>query len=260
MLEAAGAIGMDLADGRHGMGLYAETLAIWGAAIRQDESAQSLLRAVETLSAATATAVERNRCLEEKLAASAGRVARLQARLADMRTEVREDALTGLVNRRGFDAILKRAVAAARGGGTPASLLMLDIDHFKRFNDTYGHPAGDLVLRLVGKVLTQNVKGRDVAARYGGEEFGVILIGAGRHEAETVAEQIRAAIAAQRMSVRRAGPDLGAISVSIGVASCRGGDTAAALVERADRALYRAKQLGRDRVCAEEHAELAWAS
>ena len=258
VLEATAAIGTDVSEGQRAIGVYAATLATWGATIRADESASSLLRAVETLSAATAAVMDRNRLLEDRLAASSGRIGRLQARLSDMRTEVRADALTGLCNRRGFDVALKRAVAAAKGGGPAASLLMLDIDHFKRFNDTYGHPAGDLVLRLVGKVLTQNVKGRDVAARYGGEEFAVILLGAGRAAAGIVAEQVRAAMVATRTTLRRPGPDLGAITVSIGVAECRAGDTPAALLERADRALYRAKQMGRDRVCVEEVVTLAW--
>ncbi len=257
LLEAAERLGLSVSEGREAAGDYARTLATTGATVRDGMTAPALLRAVETLSAATAAAMERNRLLEERLASTAGRVGHLRRRLADLRTEANADALTGLMNRRGFDAALRRAIGGARAG-TSFSLLLLDIDHFKRFNDTYGHAAGDLVLRLVGKLLDANVKGRDATARQGGEEFAVILTGTPLAGARTVAEQIRATMAAQRMTFRRAGPCLGAVTVSIGVAEYRAGEAAATLVERADAALYRAKQSGRDRVHADE-AEMAWA-
>lgn len=124
------------------------------------------------------------------------------------------------------------------------TLLMVDVDHFKRFNDEHGHRTGDQVLRLIGRLLTDNIKGRDMAARYGGEEFAVLLAGADLHAGASVAQQLCERLSAQRLIKRGTGDDLGRITISVGVAQHRAGDSGAALVERADQALYQAKRAG----------------
>ena len=137
---------------------------------------------------------------------------------------------------------------------------MTDVDHFKHFNDSYGHLTGDQVLRLVAMSVKQNVKGQDIAARYGGEEFAVVLPNTVLRSAITVAEHIRRAVMTKELMKRSTGENLGRITVSIGVAALRPGETPQALIERADGCLYAAKRAGRNRVISEADPEVAQAS
>jgi diguanylate cyclase len=128
---------------------------------------------------------------------------------------------------------------------------MLDIDHFKNFNDKFGHPLGDQVLRLVAATIGECVKGRDVVARYGGEEFSVILPKTGLNSACTVGDQIRQAVANKEVTKKSTAEKLGQITLSVGVAQFRSEETGAELIVRADEALYAAKQRGRNCVVAD---------
>ena len=134
---------------------------------------------------------------------------------------------------------------------------MTDIDHFKTFNDTWGHLTGDQVLRLVAMSLKQNVKGQDIAARYGGEEFAVILPNTVLRSALTVADHIRRAVMSKELMKRSTGQNLGRVTISLGVATARKGDTAQSLIARADACLYAAKRNGRNRVICETDPEFA---
>jgi diguanylate cyclase (GGDEF)-like protein len=157
------------------------------------------------------------------------------------------DALTGLYNRRWIDEALPRFVRRYSRGTPPLSLLMIDIDHFKRFNDTYGHPAGDSVIIHVAKTIHAHLRPTDLAARYGGEELIVILPDADEEGAVTAAERLRQAV----KSAPAVGPNgeaLPAVTISIGLARYRPGQDAAALVSAADEGLYESKRAGRDRV------------
>lgn len=170
--------------------------------------------------------------------------AALALRSAALRSEVERlastDALTGLANRRAFQEALARELAVAARRGEPCGLVILDVDHFKAVNDTFGHQGGDEVLRGVGRALTDAGRETDVAARYGGEEFAVVMPGCSASEAVEVAERLRAAIAGMGGPVP--------VTVSAGVAAFPAdGDDSTALVAAADAALYRAKRLGRDR-------------
>lgn len=159
------------------------------------------------------------------------------------------DELTGLYNRRWFSSKLKGEMDHARRMDLPLSMLIVDIDHFKRFNDTYGHAIGDLVLIELGVVIGQSIRTNDVACRYGGEEFTVVLPGRDLQEAVNVAERLRVAFAAKKISV----PGHGGVGATIsgGVAQMSDDDTGETLFERADRALYQAKFQGRDQVAAQ---------
>jgi diguanylate cyclase len=168
--------------------------------------------------------------------------------------------MTGLANRKFFDDSLERAIAEAAARGEALSLLMIDIDHFKAFNDNYGHLTGDQVLRLVASSLKQNVKGQDVAARYGGEEFSVILPNTVLRSALTLGDHIRRAVMSKELMKRSTGEHLGRITVSIGVATLHAGDTPQSLIERADGCLYAAKHNGRNRVICESDPEYSTAS
>jgi diguanylate cyclase len=192
-----------------------------------------------------------NKKLESRLTASRQEIEQLQQNLEVVRTESLTDPLTTLANRKFFDAELAKAIAEARQSGEPLALLMCDIDHFKAFNDKFGHVTGDQVLRLVAMSMKQNVKGQDIAARYGGEEFIVTLPKTALPQATTVADHIRRAVMTKDLMKRSSGERLGRVTISIGVALLRAADTAAALIERADECLYAAKRSGRNRVIAE---------
>ncbi len=249
---AAQTIVEHLAGSQADIRAYGATLDHWALHLGDEPTIGGLVSAMATLIAETARAAERNRQLEQDLSASVARIGRLRRSLSDVRQEATTDALTGICNRKAFDARLKRAVAQARGEpSVPLSLLLLDVDRFKTFNDSYGHQAGDLVLRLVARLLSDNIKGRDTVARYGGEEFAVMLAGADVVAAASVAQQICDALASKRLVLKGSKQQLGHVTVSIGVAQFRRGDGGASLVSRADGALYAAKDLGRNRVVTE---------
>ncbi|MPS78362.1 MAG: diguanylate cyclase [Achromobacter sp.] len=161
------------------------------------------------------------------------------------------DGLTGIANRRTFDEVLEREWAVARRDGTPISLLFLDADYFKRYNDRYGHQEGDELLKMLALALKKKARRpRDLAARYGGEEFVVLLPGTDKRQAVAIAETIRRAIA--ELAVPHEDNEGGVVTVSIGVATAvpTGTDTLSRLVEAADAAVYQAKKAGRNRVAA----------
>ena len=165
-----------------------------------------------------------------------------------LRQQSLKDALTGLYNRRHMEDALDHEISRAHRAGKSCSVVMLDVDHFKKFNDTYGHQAGDALLRGLGAFLRSHVRGEDVPCRYGGEEFILILPGATTEGAARRAEQIRAGVEADFRVPFDEGI-LPAVTISLGVASfpSRGG-TAEALVKAADAALYASKHAGRNRV------------
>ncbi len=143
---------------------------------------------------------------------------------------------------------MEKAIAEALETNEAMSLMLTDIDHFKTFNDNFGHLTGGQVLRLVAMSVKHNVKGEDTTARYGGEEFAVILPNTILRAAVTVAEHIRRAVMAKELMKRSTGEHLGRMTISIGVATLRKGDTGQSLIERADTCLYAAKRHGRNRV------------
>lgn len=156
------------------------------------------------------------------------------------------DGLTGLHNRRWLNQTLPRLTSRYQNDDTPFSLMMLDIDHFKRFNDDFGHLAGDRVLIVLGKSIKDGLRPIDLSARYGGEEFVVLLPNADLDGAEVAAERLRERV--RSTDVSQPGMELPSVRVSIGVATLRLNESADGLLKRADEALYRAKEKGRDRV------------
>ncbi len=157
------------------------------------------------------------------------------------------DALTGLFNRYWMDKMLSRQMDRARGGKEALSLLLVDVDHFKQFNDRHGHVAGDAALRSVAAAMRAVVRPTDLLARYGGEEFAVLLPGAQLPNARDVAERLRSSVHSTTIE-HFDGTPLSSVTVSIGVTQMLSESTLEAFVEKADRALYRAKNAGRDRV------------
>jgi diguanylate cyclase len=232
-------------------GEYGRTLSAVTGEMGGMQSPAAVTKMVERLVGATQAMEVRTRSLESELQRSSEQVNDLKTQLDTVRKESRLDPLTALANRKTFDQELQSAIADARADGSSVALMMCDIDHFKRFNDTWGHQTGDQVLRLVANCLSENVKGRDTAARYGGEEFVVILRQTPLDGAAKLANQIRSNVENKKLVKKSTGDILGTITISIGVAQLRDDDTPEALVQRADRALYGAKNTGRNRVVTE---------
>lgn len=229
---------------------YSESLADvsqkLGAADRE-----GLRMIIESLVVATKEMEKTNQALETRLKTSKHEIFQLQHNLEAVRHESLTDPLTTLANRKFFDLAIEKAMADGSKSGDPLSLLMTDIDHFKKFNDTFGHLTGDQVLRLVAQAVKQNVKGQDTAARYGGEEFAVVLPCTGLAQAMRLGDHIRRAVMGKELMKRSTGEHLGRVTISVGVATLRRDDTAHSLIGRADAALYAAKRNGRNRVICE---------
>lgn len=231
---------------------FDRTLATAGSALDSGKADVRLL--VEKLSQATKMIQARNARLEEQLEASMREVEAIRGRMETVRKESLTDALTGLANRRCFDETAERARETAESSGRPLSFIICDVDHFKKFNDTYGHAIGDQVLRLVGQCLKVNVKGKDTAARFGGEEFVVILPNTTLAQATALATEIRRTVESKRIVQKSTGRDMGTVTLSLGVASLRPGEKVADVLNRADACLYSAKRSGRNRVVSEADA------
>jgi diguanylate cyclase len=195
-----------------------------------------------------------NRDMQAHLKAAGSEIDTLRQRLGEAREQAETDGLTGIANRKRFDLTIREATHAAAAGGEALTLLMVDIDHSKRFNDTHGHQVGDQVLRLVARTLTDCVRQGDLPARYGGEEFAVLLPKTTLPVARPIAERIRTTLAARKIVRRNTGEGLGGITISIGAALFRPGETPGALIERADSALYAAKRQGRNRLVVEDES------
>ena len=166
-----------------------------------------------------------------------------------LRSQSSRDPLTGLFNRRFMEESFERELRRAVRCKQQVALVMLDIDHFKHFNDTFGHQAGDALLRALGNLLKESTRGQDVACRYGGEEFAFVLAGASLDASRKRAELLRGSV--KQLNVQYGGQLLGAVSVSMGIAVFpENGDTSESLLKAADDALYRAKEEGRDRIIA----------
>ncbi len=212
---------------------------------------------VESLVKSTRQMRGTNKALEERLTLSKTEISNLQQSLEAIRAESLTDPLTGLGNRKYFDRSIDMAVQNALANSEPLSLLMFDIDHFKSFNDSYGHLTGDQVLRLVGMSLKQTITGQDITARYGGEEFAVVLPNTALRQALAVADHIRRVVMAKELKKKSTGEILGRVTISVGVSMLKPDDDAHSLLERADACLYAAKRNGRNRVICEADPEYA---
>jgi len=193
--------------------------------------------------------------LNQKLDEATAQIQSLSEQLEETKREVLLDGLTGLNNRKAFDKKVKELCEQFDRNVAFFSVIMLDIDYFKKFNDQHGHQTGDAVLSIVGSLLKQSVKGKDFPSRYGGEEFIILLPKTKLNGALVVAEQIREIISSKKFKNTQTGQKLGNITVSIGVAEIRQGDTAITVVERADASLYLAKENGRNNVKSETELE-----
>lgn len=203
---------------------------------------------------------QKNRSMSNKLLESEKEIASLKEALESVRYEAMTDQLTGIGNRKRFDRAMDEAMLTADASGVPFSLLVCDIDHFKKFNDTHGHQTGDQVLRLVGSTIKGSVSTKSIACRYGGEEFCVIVPATQIKQATMIADTIRQAVMGKELIKRSTGETLGRVTISIGVAELRSDDTVQTIIERADECLYAAKHAGRNRVICEDDLDSASAA
>jgi diguanylate cyclase len=236
-------------SGQNDLADYGRAIADGGQRLARPIDATGLAALLEQLGAATATIQAANSRLIEELADAAAESRALADQLHKAERAAVTDALTGVMNRRGLMAALAAAQGEAATHGRPLSVAVVDIDHFKRFNDRFGHAMGDDVLCFVARHLADRLEreGGSVG-RLGGEEFVGLLPGLGVQAAAARIDRIRAELAGQVLRSAVDGSSMGRISFSAGVAEHRAGQGADQLIERADGALYTAKRLGRDRV------------
>jgi diguanylate cyclase len=239
---------------------YSASLADASERLQVADDGVALRAVIERLVTGAKEMETNNKRLEARLSASRQEIEQLHQNLETVRAESLTDPLTALANRKFFDSELGKAIAEAKQSGEQLTLLMSDVDHFKAFNDKFGHLTGDQVLRLVAMSVKQNVKGQDIAARYGGEEFAIALPKTALRSAVTVADHIRRAVMTKELMKRSSGERLGRVTISIGVALLRPTDTPQSLIERADECLYAAKRNGRNRVICEVDPEADFGS
>lgn len=201
---------------------------------------------INTLSTHTKKMSETTRLFQERMDEAQAEIQSLKEELTKTRQDARVDPLTNLFNRRTFDAELEMLTGSNQN--ITSSFVLVDVDHFKRFNDTYGHLMGDKVLQYVGKLLKDACPEPMIPVRYGGEEFAVLMPGSTRETAAKLAEEIRAKIQAIRIKQKKSGEVISSITASFGVSQLVEGENAEKLIERTDKALYQAKESGRNRV------------
>jgi diguanylate cyclase len=226
---------------------YSKSLGGFGEQLKPGIDPEQLKMAVQSMLEKTEQMCARTSELEVQLQNSSREVEKLRAELIHAKGEALTDPLTGITNRRGFMKTVETYQAANSGGLDNSCLIAVDIDHFKKCNDAYGHLFGDKVIRNVAQILRKMIKGQDTAARIGGEEFVVFLPDTPVEGAEKLAEHIRATIAAGRISTATAG-EVGKITISLGLTDYRPNDSIESYLARADKALYASKSAGRNRV------------
>lgn len=225
---------------------YSDELASAVRELQHTDDRHALRSTIANLLQSTEDMQKTNVLLQSQLGASVMQVRQLQERLEVVQFESMLDPLTSVANRRLFDLSLQRMIAKAESNNDPISLLLVDIDHFKMFNDRYGHVIGDDVLRLVSAAIKQNSRGGDLVSRYGGDEFAVLLPRTPVEGALVVAEKIRIGVMERELLRRSTHEKLGRLTVSIGVSQHQHGDAPESLVERTDLWLYAAKHNGRN--------------
>jgi len=235
--------------GRTDLADYGRAIADGGAALGAPLDAAALAALLEKLGGATATIQVANARLQGELAAAATESRALLEKLGTAERAAITDQLTGVLNRRGTIEMLERAQTTTRETGLRLSVAMIDIDHFKRFNDRFGHALGDEVLRFVARHVADRIGPRGgTVGRIGGEEFVAVLPDHDVMRAASIIDRVRAELAGQIIRNASDGSSMGRVSFSAGVTSDKYDDSCDTLIERADKALYTAKRMGRDRV------------
>jgi diguanylate cyclase len=234
-------------------GDYGKELDLFTSKMASHNKSDALKPLVDTIINRTKDMSQKSASMAKRLDDSNSEVNTLRKNLAQIKLESSRDFLTGIYNRKAFQEQLDINIAESRATGRPLAFLILDIDHFKKYNDTWGHQLGDEVIKLVASTVADNVRGSDIAGRYGGEEFGVILPDTPIAGALIVAEKLRRTIEAKIIRRKDTGEVCGNVTVSIGVSQYRLGDDEETVMKRADEALYKSKLGGRNKVTEESY-------
>ena len=221
-------------------------------ATADDADSKNIRAMIDGIRDQIADVVDFGRQFEQRIDTYGQELQTLNSQLDHARNEVSIDPLTGIANRREFEATLKDILEDMEGFNNQVAVLLSDVDDFKRVNDRLGHNVGDQVLRLVAQNFTKNLKGNDTVARWGGDEFSAILPQTSLENAMAVADSMRNSLAKKTLKQKGSDDDLGHITLSIGVSAYRQGDTAHKMVLRADKAMYAAKKAGKNRTSGEE--------
>jgi diguanylate cyclase len=216
--------------------------------ISKTEDKSEILTLTSKMNAHVKQVIESRAAVEDELKNSLSEISELKDDLERMRREALTDGLTGIANRKLFDLELRKSSMNAMANGEELSLLMIDVDHFDRFNEHYGHQVGDQVLKLVAVTIAECIKGQDTAARYGGDEFSVILPRTNLENAQRLAEHICKRVSSKNVVNRSTGERLGKITMSVGVALFEYGEPVSQLLVRADRTLQEAIKNGYNQV------------
>ncbi len=226
---------------------FGDSLQVYGDTLKQKLDAEKLDALISNMAGDTDRMRGSMQNLQTELEASKAQVDKLHKELQSARGEALIDPLTGIMNRRGFEAAAKQTFDDPSALAKGVCLLMVDIDHFKKINDTYGHLFGDKIIRVIAETLKSKVRGQDSVARLGGEEFAVLLTETDVPGARVVAEHVRQSI--ERGKVRRLDTQdqISGITISVGVSSYAKGKNIVAMLDEADKALYMSKEQGRNR-------------
>jgi diguanylate cyclase len=233
-------------------GAYADTLQTAATSLERGIDSTKLREVIAGLAAATLDMADHNRQLTTRLSDSSREMDTLRTALRHVRAEALTDGLTGLANRKMFDETLRMRVREATAQRFDLCLVMCDIDHFKRFNDTWGHQTGDQIIRFIASSLQRHCQADHLVARYGGEEFAIVMPRTRLAAARAICESIRAAIEGKKLLRKSTNENLGKITVSMGAAQYRTAESLHDLIERADTCLYASKRAGRNRVTTDQ--------
>ncbi len=228
---------------------YGDSLTEFSQAITATSSATDLQARVLDLMANTARMSEQSKQFQERLEEAKQQTEELRQRLATVEAEAMTDGLTGLPNRRSLEVRLQELINNPNNGGTTSCIGMVDADHFKSFNDTYGHSVGDQVLKMLAASFNEILTEPCFAARYGGEEFTIVFPNTHPADARATADALRESVAGKQLKKSKTGEALRQVTVSIGLTAVAASDTIESALERADEALYLAKSNGRNCVC-----------
>ncbi|MCF6249321.1 MAG: GGDEF domain-containing protein, partial [Desulfobacula sp.] len=207
---------------------------------------------VDQMLVETKSLVNSGKRLQTRMKISSEDLKQLQKELEKSQQEAQTDNLTNLINRRGLEKKFELERIRARQNAAPFSIIFIDIDHFKKVNDTFGHLVGDSLLKSIAKLLQSQLRKNDIAARFGGEEFLILLPETGIEGAKAVGQKIRGALSTKEWKIKDTGKSMGKVTVSMGIALYKFNESEKALIKRADDALYLAKQNGRDKIVSQD--------